>query len=305
MDSDVSVRSCIIMKIGFVGLGAMGHAMAERLLDAGHELTVHNRTPAKADDLVARGAVFAQTPAQVAAGADVVFSMLFDDATTEFAVFGPEGIAQSLPAGAIHACCSTISLDQAKRLRDGHAKRGQSYASANVLGRPPAAIAGELFVILGGQDETLSRLKSVVTAFGPKIFVAGNDPVQANLAKLSLNFMIMSTIEQMAEVFALNEKAGTLPSTMFEIMTGSFYNAPVHKNYGKLMVEGTYDTPGAPVTLGLKDTEMFLDAGHTYQVPLPYASIARDRFLAAMAAGDSERDFVVLLERVRQDAGLR
>lgn len=292
------------MKIGFVGLGAMGHPMAQRLLAAGHALCVYNRTAARADDLLTQGATLAPTPAAAAQGADIVFSMLFDDATTQALTFGPDGIATTLGADAIHACCSTLSLEQARRLRDGHAARDQLYASANVLGRPPAAASGDLSVILGGEAGVLDRLEPVVSSFGPRLFRAGNDPVQANLVKLSLNFMIMSTIEQMAEVFALNEKAGTDPRTVFDIMTASFFNAPVHRNYGELMVNSAYDPPGAPVTLGLKDTEMFLAAGHDYHVPLPYAGIARDRFLSAMAAGDGGRDFVILLECVRRDAGL-
>jgi 3-hydroxyisobutyrate dehydrogenase-like beta-hydroxyacid dehydrogenase len=292
------------MKIAFLGLGAMGHAMAHRLLAAGHTLAVHNRTASKASDLVAAGARLATTPADAARDAEIVFSMLFDDAATEAATFGPDGLATTLAPGAIHACCSTLSLAQARRLRDGHAERHQTYLSANVLGRPPAAQAGELFTILGGPAPARATIEPILTAFGPKIFTAGDDPIQANLVKLSLNFLIFSTIEQMAEVFAINEKAGTDPSTMFAIMTGSFYNAPVHKNYGKLMVERSYDAPGAPITLGLKDTEAFLAAGHDFNVALPYASIARDRFLAAAAAGDADKDFVILLERARADAGL-
>ncbi|NHO31544.1 NAD(P)-dependent oxidoreductase [Acetobacter fallax] len=294
------------MKIGFVGLGAMGHPMARRLLEAGYDVTVWNRTAGKADDLVAKGAHRAASPADVAVDADVVFSILFDDASTERATFGSDGLASTLKAGAAHVCCSTLSLDQARRLRDGHARHGQVYVSANVLGRPPAAEAGELFVMVAGPADSCEKITPLLEAFGKKVFVVGDDPVQANLLKLSLNFMIMSTIEQMAEVFAINEKSGTDPHTVFDIMTGSFFDAPVHRNYGKLMVDHAYDKPGAPsVTLGLKDTEMFLAAGHDYRVPLPYASIARDRFLAAISAGDASRDFVVLMERVRQDAGLR
>ncbi|MBB2205290.1 NAD(P)-dependent oxidoreductase [Gluconacetobacter takamatsuzukensis] len=292
------------MKIGFLGLGAMGHAMARRLLEAGHELAVWNRTQARADDLVARGARRAASPADAAGGAEIVLSMLFDDAAVEAAVFGPEGVASALAPGAIHACCGTISLDQARRLRDAHAERGQGYASATVLGRPPAAEAGTLFVVAAGAESVVARLAPVLEVLGQRVFLAGEDPAQANLVKLSLNFLIMSTIEQMAEVFALNEKAGIDPKTVFEIMTGSFYNAPVHRNYGKMMVERVYDDPGASVRLALKDTEMVLAAGHDFQVPLPHAALARDRCLAAMAAGDAERDFVVLTENVRRDAGL-
>lgn len=292
------------MKIGFVGLGSMGMAMARRLLEAGHELTAWNRTAARLEELVADGARGAGSPAEAAREADLVFSMLFDDAAVEEATFGERGIARTLAREAIHVCTSTLSLAQARRLRDEHQARGQAYLSATVLGRPPAAAAGELHLVVGGDEFLRARVMPVLKTFGPKVFIAGDDPVQANLIKLSLNFLIMSTLEQMAEVFTLSEKAGTDPSTLFEIMTGSFFSAPVHRNYGRLMLERAYDKPGAPVALALKDTEMFLAAGHEHQVPLPYASIARDRFLAAMAQGHADKDFIMLLEGVRHDAGL-
>ncbi|RUT27266.1 6-phosphogluconate dehydrogenase [Asaia sp. W19] len=293
------------MDIGFVGLGAMGQAMALRLQKAGHTLTVWNRTRAKADPLEQSGAFVAETPAQLASRSDIVFSMLFDDATTESASFGAQGIAEGLRDGGLHICCSTLSLEQARRLRDGHAERGQAYVTANVLGRPPAAQDGSLYVIAAGEALQIERAMPLLACLGQKVFIAGSDPVQANLVKLSLNFMIYSTIEQMAEVFTINEKLGTDPALMFEIMTNSFYTAPVHRNYGKLMVAQDYDQPGAPVTLGLKDVAMFLAAGSEQRVPLPFASVTRDRLLASIAAGDSERDFVVLQERVRQEAGLK
>ncbi len=293
------------MEIGFVGLGAMGQAMARRLLEEGHSLTVWNRTRSKADGLAAKGAYVAQSPAEVARRSEIVFSMLFDDETTEYATFGPQGIAEGLRADGLHICCSTLSLAQARRLRDGHGEREQNYVSANVLGRPPAAEEGSLFIIVAGAVDQLVRAKPLFAPLGQRVFEAGADPVQANLVKLSLNFMIYSTIEQMAEVFTVNEKLGTDPQLLFEIMINSFYTAPVHKNYGRLMVEQKYDHPGAPVTLGLKDVKMFLDAGGEQGVALPFASVMRDRLISAISAGDSERDFVVLQERVRQEAGLK
>jgi len=293
------------MKIAFIGLGAMGSGMAGCLLKAGHDLTVYNRTTSKADGLVAKGALRADSAASAARGADIVFSMLFDDASAEQTTFGPDGIADGLATDAIHVACSTISVELAKRMADLHAERRQKFAIATVLGRPPAAEAGSLFTVLGGPAELRSRIMPAVETFSQKVFVAGDTPESSSLVKLSLNFMIMSTIEQMAEVFAINEKAGVSPATMFEIMTNSFYNAPVHKNYGKLLVDRAYENSGAGVPIGLKDTELFLAAGHDLQVPLPFASIARDRFLAAIAAGDGESDFVVIQERVRQDAGLK
>lgn len=292
------------MKIGFIGLGAMGAPMAERLLSAGHDLRVYNRTREKAYPLQEKGAFIAQSPADAAKGVEVVFTMLLNDAAVEDATFGENGLAQTLEPEAIHACCVTISTEQAERLVNEHKKRGQNYVTANVLGRPPAAKKGELYVITGGDKDLIERLTPLYEVFGQKIFNVGSHPVQANLVKLSLNFMIFSTIEQMSEVFALNQKAGTDPKTVFDVMINSFYSAPVHKNYGQQMIKREYQNPGAPVTLGYKDISLVLQAGEALQTPLPYASIVRDRFLAAMSAGDAENDIISIQECARRDSGL-
>ncbi|AQS88586.1 NAD(P)-dependent oxidoreductase [Neoasaia chiangmaiensis] len=292
------------MKIGFVGLGAMGEAMAMCLLKAGHELAVYNRSPQKADRLVEEGAQRADSPSEAARGRDIVFSMLLDDDAVASSTFDENGIMDGLSKDAVHVGCSTISHALAIRLRDEHAARGQTYASATVLGRPPAAQAGELFVILAGAAAAREKVRPALDAFSQRIFEVGSDPAHANIVKLSLNFMIFSTIQQMAEVFSINEKAGIEPKAIFEILTNSFYTAPVHRNYGKIMVEKDYDKPGAPMSLGLKDAELFLAAGGDLRVPLPTASLIRDRFLTALAAGDDRRDFSALFEYARRDAGL-
>lgn len=289
------------MKIGFMGLGAMGQAIAMRLLDAGHELVVYNRTKEKTRPFVEKGAKAAETPAALAAQVDLVISMLFDDATTQAACFGEQGIATTMRPDAVHICCSTLSLDQICLLRDGHAKQGQGFLMANVLGRPPAAEAGELFVLAAGEAALIERYEPVFACIGQRLFVVGPDPLQAGLIKLSLNFMIYTTIEQMAEVFVLNEKLGTDPSIVFDIMTNSFFTAPVHRNYGSLMVEQAYDNPGAPMSLGLKDVKMAINAAAALSTSIPYANIVRDRMDRSIEAGDEARDFVVLIEQVRRD----
>ena len=292
------------MKIGFMGLGAMGQAMATRLLDAGYELVVYNRTKEKTRPFVEKGAKAAETPAALAAQVDLIISMLFDDATTQAACFGEHGIATTMRPGMVHICCSTLSLDQIRLLRDGHAERGQSFLMANVLGRPPAAHAGELFVLAAGEVALIERYEPVFACIGQRLFVVGPDPLQAGLIKLSLNFMIYTTIEQMAEVFVLNEKLGTDPSVVFDIMTNSFFTAPVHRNYGSLMVARAYDNPGAPMSLGLKDVEMVISAAAELDANIPYANIVRDRMNSSIAAGDKARDFVALIEQVRRENGI-
>lgn len=293
------------MNVGFVGLGAMGAAMAMRLVEAGYNVTVYNRSIEKTEPLTTKGASFANTPAAAAQGADVVFSMLFDDAAVESATFGEDGIASTLKEGGIHVCSSTLSLGQATRLEQQHETRGQHYLSVPVLGRPPAAQAGDLFVIAAGPKELKAKLQPLFDVIGQRTFDVGENPVQANVVKVGLNFMIFSTIEQMAEVFTLCEKSGIDPKGMFEIMTNSFCNAPVHKNYGSIMVDKAYSPAGAPMGIGVKDNDLFLDAGKHLEVPLPYASVLHDRFLSSLAAGDGALDFTAIFEQVRRNAGLK
>lgn len=290
------------MKVAFLGLGAMGSGMATALLNAGIGLTVWNRTHSKMEPLKSRGAKTATTPAEAVTDADVVFTMLYDDSSVDELTFGTHGFAKALKEGAAHICATTLSTKQAAKMYEEHNRMGQRYISATVLGRPPAAKAGQLFVVVGGKAQGLELL---FQAIGQRTFYVGENPVLSNIAKLSLNFLIFSTIQQMSEVFSTVEKAGLDPQDMFEIMTNSFYSAPVHKNYGSLMVEGRYESPGAPnAGLALKDTELFLEAGRNLEVPQPVASMVRDRYLSCIARGDGARDFVVLQERYREDAGL-
>ena len=292
------------MKIGFVGIGPMGAGMARLLLDAGHSLSVHNRTQARAQTLVDAGARWSATPADAAQDAELVFSMLADDAAVEAMTLGPDGIAEGLAAGAVHVSSSTISVALSGRLAAAHGDRGQGYLSATVLGRPPAAAAGELFVVVAGDQALQQRATPALEAIGQRIFSVGDDPTRANLVKLSLNFLIFSTIEQMSEIFALNDKAGLPPAQLLEILTGSFFNAPVHRNYGRMIVERAFDPPGGAMTLAAKDARLFLEAGNDLAVPLPMGSLVHDRLLAAIARGEGGLDFAALSRRARQDAGL-
>ncbi len=292
------------MQLGFVGLGPMGVAMARRLLDAGHAVSVFNRTAARAAPLVERGARLAGSPAEAARDAEFVFSMLADDDAVEALTLGKDGIAEGLAHGAAHVSSSTISVALSRRLAEAHGARGQGYLSATVLGRPPAAAAGELFVVLAGEANAASRVRPALEAMGQRIFSLGTDPAQSNLLKLSLNFLILSTIEQMGEVFALNEKGGIAPETVFEVMTNSFFNSLAHRNYGRLIVDQAFSPAVGPLPLATKDTALLLQAGDALGVPLPMGSLVRDRLLATAARGEGGLDFAALSRRAREDAGL-
>ncbi len=291
------------MHVGVVGLGPMGSALARRLLQAGHRVTVYNRTAKRAEPLVAEGAVLAPTPAR-AADNEAVITMLADDAAVLALVCGKDGVIEGLPRGAVHLTTSTISMALADQLTELHRDKGQVHVAAPVLGRPPAAEAGELFVMAAGEPADIERVRGVLDAIGQRVFVIGSRPTQAHLLKLCANFLIYSTIEQFAEVFALTEKGGIDGAAVFQMLTETFFGAPVHKNYGKLILERNFDPPGAKVVLGAKDMRLVLQAGEGLSVPLPFASVVRDRFLATIAKGESDLDFTVISRRAAEDGGL-
>ncbi len=282
----------------------MGAPMAGRLADAGHELCVWNRSREKTAPFAARGARVADTPAQAAEGAELVFTSLADDAAVHHVTLGQDGLADGLARGAVHVSTGTISVELARALEAAHRARGQEFVSATMLGRPPAAEAGKLYIMVAGPRAAVDSARPVLEVLGQRIFEVGDAPWQSNLVKLSANFMIFSTIEQLSEVFALNEKAGIAPATVFEVLSNSFCSAPVHVNYGKMILEGHFSPPGGAMKLGAKDNDLILQAGAEFGTPLPMASLLRDRFIASFARGDGELDFCALSNRAREDAGL-
>lgn len=291
------------MDIGVIGLGPMGGAMARSLLRAGHQVTVYNRTRERAEALRADGATVAATPAEAAAR-EAVITMLATDDAVESLVFGADGVLAGLGRGGIHISSSTISVDLSTRLEEAHAGLGQGYIAAPVLGRPPAAEAGKLFVMAAGDAGLIAKVTPALEAVGQRLFIVGDRPFKANLVKLSCNFMIFSTIEQMAELFALNQKGGVDKAVLYEVLTESFFSAPVHKNYGRIILDQSYDPPGTKLGLGTKDNRLLMEAADALAVPLPFASILRDRFLGSEARGEAGLDFCAIAKRAAEDAGL-
>jgi 3-hydroxyisobutyrate dehydrogenase-like beta-hydroxyacid dehydrogenase len=277
------------VKVGFLGLGDMGLAMADNLRRAGHELTVYNRTRARAEALA--GARVAATPGEAAAGAEVVVSMLADDLAVEQVILGPEGVMRSLAPGAVHAGMSTISHELTRRLAAEHAREGQHYVAAPVFGRPDAARAAKLWIVAGGPRAAIERCRPLFDAMGQGIEVVGDDPVRAAVIKIAGNFLLVAAIEAMGEAFALVRKYGIAPEQLLEIVNGRLLRSPVYENYGKLIAEERFDPAGFRLRHGLKDAKLALAAGEDAAAPLPIASLARDRYLAAMARGWGDLDW--------------
>jgi len=293
------------MKVGFIGLGGMGSGIARNLIKAGHELAVYNRTRSKANELAAAGAKIAATPAEVAAGAEAVMTMLADDRAVEETIFEPGNGIGSLAAGSVHISMSTISVALSRRLAQAHQERGQQYISAPVFGRPDAAAAARLFVVAAGPAAQVERCRPLLDAIGQKTFFSGEDAASANVIKLSGNFLLTVVIEGLAEAVALVRKSGLDPNTFLEIMTSSLFPSPVYRNYGAMIAADKFEPVGFKLPLGFKDNRLFLAAAEEAEVPVPIASLVHDRFLAALAQGLGEADWAAIARLSFQDAGLR
>ncbi|WP_116092148.1 NAD(P)-dependent oxidoreductase [Sphingomonas crusticola] len=290
------------MQIGFIGLGNMGSAMVRNLLKAGHDVAVWNRSPDKAQALVAEGAKNVATPAEAAQGA-VVHTMLADDKAVEAVTFGVDGILSG-PGTAIHVSHSTISLALAERLAQGHADHGSTLLSAPVFGRPAAAEAAKLFIAAAGPAAALVTCQPLFDAIGQKTFAIGDYAPAANLVKLCGNFTILSVIETLAEAMTLAEKGGVPKAKLLEVLTGTLFGAPVYHTYGNILVDEAFRPAGFAAPLGLKDMNLVSEAATDARVPMPVLAILRDHLLSTIAREGDDIDWSGIGRIIAADAGL-
>ncbi|MBN9582505.1 MAG: NAD(P)-dependent oxidoreductase [Afipia sp.] len=290
------------MKIGFIGLGHMGAGMVANLLRAGHDVTVYNRTRARAEPLASKGATIASDISEACRG-DAVFTMLANDDAVRRVVFGDKGVLASLSPGAVHISSSTISIALAEDLERAHGNAGQLYISAPVFGRPDVAAAGNLFVVAAGPGAAIGKVSELLDAIGQRTFVVSETPKSANLIKLSGNFLIASVFETLGEAMALVDKAGIDRHGYLEILTSTLFGAPVYKTYGGLVADRKFEPAGFAAPLGHKDIRLVLAAADSLDVPMPVAGLLHDRFLALGAAGGNHLDWSAVGALPARDAG--
>jgi 3-hydroxyisobutyrate dehydrogenase-like beta-hydroxyacid dehydrogenase len=291
-------------KIAFIGLGHMGGGIAANLIRAGFDLTLYNRTRDKLKPLLDLGGKTAGSIAEACAGADILVTMLADDSAEEAVTLGPDGAVAHLPKGALHVCHGTISAAAARRLAEAHEAAGQGYLAAPVFGRPDAAAAGKLFILTGGKPEHVERARPLFDKIGQRVFPMGDKPESANIAKLGGNMLIATVIESLGEVLALAGKAGIDRAAYLDMLTSTLFSAPIYKTYGTLILEDKFEPAGFAAPLGLKDIRLALAAAEDLRVPLPIASLLRDRFLALLAGGAEDLDWSALARLAARDAGL-
>jgi 3-hydroxyisobutyrate dehydrogenase-like beta-hydroxyacid dehydrogenase len=290
------------MKIGFLGLGKMGAPMALRLLAAGHELSVWNRTEGRTKPLIREGAIAAATPAEAELGADAVITMLFDDAAHEEVLFGANGLLDALSPGGLHISCSTISVALSERLAREHKKRGQMFVGAPVFGRSNIAEEGRLWIVAAGEDQAVAKARPLLELLSRGISVVGTEPRQAHALKLGGNFLISAMIHSLGESFVFAEGQGIPAGTFLEVVNSALFQSPFYAAYGKVMLHPP-EHPGATIALGAKDLHLLREAAAARHTRSSLADDLAEIFAEAKATGLAEEDWAVGQYRMAQRRG--
>ncbi len=291
------------MRIGFLGLGNMGTPMALRLLAAGHELSVWNRTEGRTEPLAREGAIVAGTPAEAELGADAVITMLFDDHANEEVLFGANGLLDALSPGALHISCSTISVALSEKLTAEHARRGQRFVAAPVFGRPNVAEAGKLWIVMAGDDDAVVIARPLLEPLSRGISVVGSEPRQAHAVKLGGNFLISTMIQSLSESFVFAESQGIAPAVFLEAVNSALFQSPFYAAYGNVMLNPP-EHAGASINLGAKDTLLLRQAAASRNTRLTLADNLAGIFEEARLAGLANEDWAVGQYRIAQRRGI-
>jgi 3-hydroxyisobutyrate dehydrogenase-like beta-hydroxyacid dehydrogenase len=287
------------MRIGFLGLGKMGVPMALRLIAAGHELAVWNRTEGRTEPLLREGAIAAATPAEAELGADAVITMLFDDAAHEEVLFGANGLMDALEPGGLHIACSTISTALSERLTREHAQRGHAYVAAPVFGRPEIADQGRLWVVAAGEESAVERARPALEPMARGITVVGREPRQAHAVKLGGNFLIAAMIEALSEGFVFARAQGVEPEMFLETVNSALFQSPLYAAYGKVMAHPP-EKPGATIDLGEKDLRLLREAAAERAMRVPLAEEMMAILTEARRAGLDKEEWAVAQYRMAE-----
>jgi 3-hydroxyisobutyrate dehydrogenase-like beta-hydroxyacid dehydrogenase len=290
--------------VGFAGLGNMGQAMARRLLEAGFDVSVYNRTPERAEPLLAAGARSAAAPEGCVDSDGVVMTMVADDRALDNVVFGEHGLMDRLGAGGLHVSLSTISPQSARRIAIAHSERGAGYLAVPVFGRPEAAAAGKLWAVMSGPAAAKERVRAMLAAFSQGSFDFGDDIGAANTVKLAGNFAILSAMEALAEAFAMVEKRGISRSRLAELLTTTLFDCPAYRTYAPMIAEHRHSPAAFSLSLGLKDIRLVLAAADAAGAPMPLANLLHDRLLSLQAQGHGELDWSGVALAASRDAAL-
>ncbi len=291
------------MKIGFLGLGNMGTPMALRLVAAGHELSVWNRSEGRTKPLIHEGAIAAATPAEAELGSDAVITMLSDDSAYEEVLFGANGLVDALSPDGLHISCSTISVALSERLTMEYANRGIDFVGAPVFGGPGVAEEGRLWVVAAGAERAVNRARPLLDAFSRGISVVGKEPRQAYAAKLGGNFLISAMIHSLGEAFVFAAQQGIEPETFFEAINNALFQSPFYAAYASIMLHPP-EHIAATIELGAKDLRLLREAAASRQTRLSLAGQMAEILAEAKRIGLAGQDWAVGQYRMAQRRGV-
>jgi 3-hydroxyisobutyrate dehydrogenase-like beta-hydroxyacid dehydrogenase len=287
------------MRVAFLGLGIMGHAMATNLAKAGHEVTVWNRTPGK----VVEGANIAPTPAAAAQGAEVVWMCVSDTDAVETVVFGHDGVEQSLTEGMIIADSSTISPAATLKFAERVAAKGVAWVDAPMTGSKIGARDGTLVFIVGGDESQIERLKPLFAAMGKKIFRMG-ETSKGQATKLAMNLQIAVIFEGFAEALTLATKLGVDAEKLLQLIEATMVRSGVVEYKAPFILNRDF-TPNFPLRLMHKDIRLTLEAAKEVRVKLPALETVEEIYEMATEDGNQDLDYAATLTLLEKWAGVQ
>jgi len=285
------------IQLSVIGLGAMGFALTQHLLESGHDVAVFNRSAEPVAEAVALGAVELASVAEAFERPFVISMLSNDDAA--LSVFSPEMLRQAgtLHTPGIHINMATLSTRAAEDLTERHAVDGIGYLAAPVLGRPPVAAAGQLNIMVGGDADLIAKTQPLLDVLGKRTWVVGDTPRSANLVKIAANFNLIHVIEALGESIALVESGGIDPELFVDVLTNSAFGGGAYTGYGAAIASRSYRPAGFPVALGMKDLSLVEQVAAEHGLVLPTVPALRDVFERALAREDlADADWAAVAE---------
>ncbi len=289
------------MRVALIGLGLMGQAMGRKLLEAGHHLTVWNRTPERCNELASLGAIVAPTPAEAVSGAEVVLSIVLDPAAVRSISLGEHGVLSALSTGAVHAEMSTIDPATADALATRYASEGRLFCHAPVIGSTPQIAAGTLITFAGGPEEAIEKAMPAWNAFCNRIWKLSSAK-QSATCKLAMNLMLAHMMAGLGQAMLFAQAGGISPSQWLDILGSTAMAAPLWEWKGRKFLSRDMSAQFF-VQHMLKDHDLALQTARQTGAPLPFAALVRELLVTATAHGWAEEDYPSLIRSLELLAG--
>jgi 3-hydroxyisobutyrate dehydrogenase-like beta-hydroxyacid dehydrogenase len=290
-------------ELGFVGLGVMGGGVVRRLLDAGHSVTVWNRTREKAEPLLEAGARWADSPREVAELSEITFTMVTNTAAVNAVTGGPDGIIAGLRPGKVYVDMSTASPANTRELAERVAAVGADMLDAPVSGSVITLEHGKLSIMVGGDPAVFERVKPVLEAIGPRVFHVGPNGAAVTM-KIAINLSLAVQMLAFSEGVLLAEKSGISREKAVEVMLASVIASPMVAYRGPFVLEQP-DEAWFDCHMMQKDMTLALELGRELEVPLPTTAVTNELLTAANGMGVGDKDFAVLFDVLAAMSGVK